>query len=120
MQPKDKYEFTDEIMEFDGKTLRRIRALRNFFTVKAGDVGGFIQHCDNLSHYGDCWVEDNACVCEDAAIVEAAWVGGHAIVRDKARIGGNAYIGGTAVVTGSAHLTGGAHIEDNVIIVHRA
>ncbi len=37
-----KYELTDETTEVDGKTLHRIRALRDFDDVKADDLGGFI------------------------------------------------------------------------------
>ncbi|EJF81205.1 hypothetical protein MCQ_00483, partial [Candidatus Bartonella washoeensis Sb944nv] len=39
-----KYEFTDETIEVNGRTLYRIRALKDFWQVKAGDLGGFIEH----------------------------------------------------------------------------
>lgn len=112
----DKYEFTDEVIEIDGKTLRRIKALRDFGSIKAGDIGGFIQHLDNLSQFGDCWVEDNACVFDDAAVMENAVVGGHARVHDKAIIGDNAYIAGTAEICGRARLSGRTYICNNVIV----
>ncbi|WP_375616758.1 hypothetical protein [Bartonella sp. AP58NXGY] len=41
MMIKKKYELTDEKIEFDGYlTLYRIRALKDFGDVKAGDLGG--------------------------------------------------------------------------------
>ena len=60
-----KYEFTDETKEqlicFGvSVTLHRIKALRNFGDVKAGDIGGWIESEKNLSHDGLCWVYDKA------------------------------------------------------------
>ncbi len=57
-----KYEFTDETIEVDGYILHRIRALRDFGSVHAGDLGGFIESEDNLSHDGTCWVHFGAWV----------------------------------------------------------
>lgn len=116
----DKYEFLDEIIEVSDKTLRRIRALRDFGAVKAGDLGGFIQHLGNLSQFGDCWVSDNACVYKDAAVIENAYVGGHARVYDNAVVGGTAFVGGNAFVCGHARLNGDTRIEDSVIIIDHA
>lgn len=47
-----KYELTDKTMEINNRTLFRIRALRDFGNVKAGDLGGFVETEDNLSHEG--------------------------------------------------------------------
>ena len=55
-----KYEFTEETKDICGKKLYRIRALRDFKGVKAGDLGGFIEKEENLSHEGNCWVYNNA------------------------------------------------------------
>ena len=51
----------------------RVRALRNFAGVMAGDLGGFIQHEGNLSHAGN------------AQISGTAWVSGDARVSDGTR-----------------------------------
>ena len=37
-----KYELTDDTIEFNGQILYRIKALRDFANVKAGDIGGYI------------------------------------------------------------------------------
>ncbi|GAA5112388.1 hypothetical protein GCM10023261_16890 [Bartonella jaculi] len=57
-----KYEFTNETKQVGDYTLYRIRSLRDFGSVKAGDLGGFIEKEANLSHDGNCWVGDNAWV----------------------------------------------------------
>ena len=60
-----KYELTDETKQFGSSTLYRIRALRDFGDVKAGDLGGFVENETNLSHRGDCWIANNALVCDN-------------------------------------------------------
>lgn len=47
-----KYILTDETIKVNGKTLYRIKALREFSNVKAGDLGGFVESESNLSHDG--------------------------------------------------------------------
>lgn len=49
-----KYEITD-IKHPQYPNLRRIRALKSFGSVKSGDLGGYVQSEDNLSHSGRCW-----------------------------------------------------------------
>lgn len=55
-----KYEFTDETKKSCGKILHRIRAIRSFNGVKKGQLGGFIESEDNLSHDGNAWICSNA------------------------------------------------------------
>ena len=59
-----KYELTDITMEYSGRILYRIRALKDFADVKAGDLGGWVSSEYNLSQYDNCWVYDNA-MCMD-------------------------------------------------------
>ena len=50
----------ENTIEFEGRTLHRIKALKDFRDVKQGDVGGYIESESNLSQEGDCWIYDNA------------------------------------------------------------
>lgn len=63
-----KYELTEETFAVDGHVLHRIKALRDFGNVKKGDIGGWIECEDNLSHDDDCWVYGNAIVYGDAIV----------------------------------------------------
>lgn len=63
-----KYELTEESIQVFGKTLYRIRALRDFGDVKAGNIGGYIEKEDNLSQLGNAWVYGNARVYGDARV----------------------------------------------------
>lgn len=75
-----KYELTEETFTVFGKTLYRIRAVRDFGSVKTGEFGGYIEKEENLSHFGDAWVYGNAKVSGDARVSGNAWVYGNAEV----------------------------------------
>ena len=81
-----KYELTDETIVSYGCTLHRIRALKDFADVKAGDLGGLIEKEGNLSQDGECWV------CGDARVYDRAWVFGDAWVCGDARVYNDAQI----------------------------
>ena len=43
-----KFKLTDEILVVNGKTLYRIKALKDFSDVKKGDKGGFVEKEINI------------------------------------------------------------------------
>ena len=68
-----KYELTDETTKiWCEKTLHSIRALRDFGDVKAGQLGGWIESEDDLSHPGDAWVAYNEMFFGRSRIVDSA------------------------------------------------
>ena len=93
-----KFELTAEfITNVFGKKLFRIKALVAFGNVKKGELGGFIEKEDNLSHSGNAWVSGDARVSGDAQ------VSGNARVYDNAHVSGDAWVydnADYAVVTG--------------------
>ena len=97
-----KYILTDEIREFYGKILHRIQAVRDFDNVKTGDLGGWIEKEENLSHGGNCWIYGNAVVRGNALVRGDAMVGGYAQVCDNAQIYGNAKVSGNVLIYGDA------------------
>ena len=124
-----KYELTDETKDI-GFILRRIRALRDIpkFSVKAGDLGGWIETEQNLSQDGDAWVSGEAMVYGHAMVFANAKVNGNARVFGEARVNGNAWVAGSAwvygnaivtdraIVTGYAMVTGRAKVSDDVTV----
>ena len=108
-----KYEFTGETITIGERTLHRIRAVRDFGDVKAGDIGGWIEDENNLSHEGDCWVRDKATVCDSAKGCDDEIVGGAALVCDDATVCSSATVGGAAIVCGSATVGGAAIVCDD-------
>ena len=79
-----KYEFTGETKRVElwnrTATLHRIKATVEFGFVKVGELGGWIEKEENLSHEGKAWVWGNAEVCDDAKVWGNAKVCGDAEV----------------------------------------
>lgn len=71
----NKYKLTEEKMEWNGRTLHRICALKDFGDVKAGQLGGWIQSEENLCQDGDAWVSDNARVSGTASLCTISHIG---------------------------------------------
>ena len=97
-----KYEFTGETKEirllFRTATLHRIRATVAFGIVEVGDLGGWIEKEENLSHEGKAWV------CGDAKVWGNAKVCGNAEVCGDAEVWGNAKVCGDAEVFSASHV----------------
>ena len=107
----NKYEMLyDDKIEVAGRTLYKIRALRDFNDVKAGNLGGYIEGEENLSQDEDCWVYGNAQVYGDAHVYGNAWVYGNAQVYGDAHVYGNAWVYGNAQVYGNAWVYGNAKV----------
>lgn len=111
-----KFAFTDETMQFEGKTLHRIKALKSFGNVKKYDIGGWIEKEDNLSQYGNCWVHNEAKVMGNALVHEDAQVSGHAEISDEASIFGTSLVRHNAKISGYAEIYENANIGGYVKI----
>lgn len=115
-----KYELTNEIVNYFGRTLHRIKAIRDFSDVKAGDLGGFVEKEDNLSHEGDCWVYYNAFVYDNAKICDNARVCNNAIISDNALISDYSTIYDNAIITGNAKIYDHARVNRDAKISENA
>ena len=91
-----KYELTTETLQFAGRTLHRIKAVKDFDSIKAGEFGGWIENEKNLSQ------DDNA------------WIYGEAMAFDNAKVFGNARVFGGAKVFDNAHIFDNAKVHDAV------
>ena len=119
METTKKYELSNITIEFNGVTLYRIKALKDFSDVKAGDLGGWVEKEDNLSQSGDAWiggdakVYGNAVVCDNAKVFGKAKVHDNAFVRDNAWVYDNAQVYGRAKVFGNAVVFVNAEVYDH-------
>ena len=108
------------------RRLFRIKALRNFDDIKAGQLGGFISKEDNLSHDGTCWVYGDAEVFGDAQVSENAKIYDHAKVYDFAKVYGEAQIynhsriSNSAQVYGDAIVYGDSRVYEDAKVYNRA
>ena len=127
-----KYELTTETLQFAGCTLHRIKAVKDFGSVKAGELGGWIESEENLSQADNAWVYNNAKVFDkarvygDAAVSDDAKVCGYAAVSDNARVCDNAEVSDyvevfeNAIVLGHAKVCGFTRIFGNAIVLGNA
>lgn len=99
-----------------GRTLTRIRATVDLphHCIKAGHIGGYIEHESNLCD--DAWVDRNAHVYENAIVRGHAYVGGSAHVYENAIVCDNAIIRDSARIADSACICGNAYIDGNALI----
>lgn len=113
-----KYELTREQIVVDGHTLHRIRALREIpqLGVKQGELGGYVEREENLSHEGSCWVRLEAKVYGNAWVYGDAVVGGIAKVYNNAQVFGHAQVLGNVQVFEDAKVFGSAKIVGDVIV----
>lgn len=111
---EQKFELTDEIKIVIGRTLHRIRALKDFRTIHAGELGGWIEKEENLSQEESCWVYDNACVFENAYICD------NAIIRDNAKVYGNSMIFDNVVVHDDSKVCGSSKCYGNSVICNNS
>lgn len=115
-----KYEFTGETKQVATKDgcviLHRIRAIRSFGEVNAGDLGGWIEKERNLSHKKTAWVMEDAEVRDNAMVQDNACIRGSAKIRGNAKIRGHAKIADKAIIRGHAKIDDYVEISGNVII----
>lgn len=128
-----KYEILEnDTIQVNVHKLHRIRALRNFWPVEKGQLGGYVESEENLSHNGDAWVfgnakvfdharvSDNAQVSGNAYVFGYAWVRGNAKVFDNAKVFGEASVYGNAYVFGDAWVFGNAKVCDHATVFGKA
>ena len=101
MEENKKYKLTDETKVYNGKTLYRIQALKNFSYVNKLQKGGFVESENNLSQENDCWIGNDAMVFDDARVSGYAEVAQNAIVCGRSKVANNALVYGHAFIKDS-------------------
>ena len=97
-----KYELLlEDNITIDDIKLYRIRCCRSFKsgyeTINEGDLGGYIQSEDNLSHYGNSWV------FSEARVFGKAEVNGDSQIFSNTNIHGDAKVSKTIVLGGDIY-----------------
>lgn len=93
-----KYELLkNNFIEYKGRKLYRIRALKSFSDIKCGDIGGYVENGKNLSQNGNCWIYNNAKVYDAGRVFDNAIIKNNAEVFDNASVLDNAIIQDNAI-----------------------
>ena len=126
-----KYELTNETIDFEGRTLYRIRALKSFRfapEVNEGDLGGYVEGEHNLAQAGNCWIYDDAIACDGSYLSGDSYLCGNSIIKDEAKLYDEASLHDSAIlcdeaiaknfatITGRAKVSGEAHIGGEVFV----
>ena len=99
-----KYELTDITMTYKGRTLYRIRALKDFSDVKKGDLGGWVSNEYNLSQYSDCWIYDEAKCMDSAMMYTDSKMYDNAEMHDNSKKYGNSIMYGNSMMCGNSRM----------------
>lgn len=111
-----KYKLTKETKVVDGVTVYRIQATTDFFAIKKGDLGGFVEKEANLSQVCSAWVYDDAVVYGNASVFEFAKVLDNSTVHGDAKVYGHAIVKGNARVSESASVADHATVKEDAFI----
>jgi len=105
---------------YTGLLIYRVKALRDFADVKAGDIGGYVNGPDNLSQNGNCWVYDNGKLYDNSKVSCNAQVRHNATMMSNARISDNVKLLNNARISNNAKIYGNVVIKDDAIIMENA
>lgn len=137
-----KYKLTKEKTMHRGKVVHRIQALKDFDTVKRGDLGGYVEAEDNLSQQGTCWIHSGFCI-DDGRVEDYAQVYGsstiskkgvaknfskvidseitdNAIIKNYAEISQFSIASGSCIIRDYSQVENGSHINKNAVVSGRA
>ena len=116
-----KYELIKESKDyFLGREMFRIRALKDFGNVKAGDIGGWVCSYNNLSQEGNCWIYDNAECLDNARIFDNAMMFDNAIMFGNSVMYDNAVMLNNSIMYDNSKMFNKAKMFDNSIMCNNA
>ena len=105
-----KYELLkNNFIEYKGRKLYRIKALKSFSDIKCGDIGGYVENGKNLSQNGNCWIYNNAKVYGDGRVFD------NAIIKDNAEVFDNASVLDNAIIQDNAICFNNSVIYKNAV-----
>ena len=79
----------ENTIEWEGRTLHRIRALKDFRNVKKGDTGGYVENEYNLSQEGDCWIYDEAKAMDYSTVYDNSRMYDYSVMYDNSTMYNN-------------------------------
>lgn len=63
-----------ELVKSNKPNLYRVRALRDFSNITAGDMGGYVKNKNTLSQTNNCWIYGDTNIYESTNIYDDVWV----------------------------------------------
>ena len=100
-------------IEFKGRTLHRIRALKDFGDIKKDYIGGFVENENNLSHKGNCWIYDNAKAMDDSRIYNNSKMCGNSEMHNNSRMYDNSVMFDNSIMYNNSKMYDNSRMCDN-------
>ena len=100
-------------IEFEGRVLHRIRALKNFGLVEIGEIGGYVQTEDNLSQYGNCWIYDDAKCMDNAKCTDNSVMYWNSCMYDNSRMFNNSKMYDNTKMFDNSRMFNNSKMSDN-------
>ena len=94
----------ENTIEFEGHTLHRIKALRDFGDIKIGDLGGYVENENNLSHEGNCWIYDDAKAMD------------YSVISDNSRMYNNSKMYDYSIMHGNSTMYEDSEMHDEEVL----
>ena len=117
----EKYELIKETETCSKRRIMyRIRALKDFSDIKAGDVGGWVCSENNLSQEGDCWIYDEARCLDDARVYDNAKMYNNAIMFGNSVMYDNAVMLNNSIMYDNSKMFNKTKMYDNAIMCNNA
>lgn len=94
----DKFRLTENSQMDEGTTVYQLEALKDFGSVKRGELGGFVEKEENVSAEpgDDAWVYEGGIAKGESRILHHSAVDCDAVVHDT-RLDNRSYVGGTNI-----------------------
>ena len=109
-----KYELVKESKTmFEGREIYRIRSLKDFNNVTAGDIGGWVCSYNNLSQEGDCWIYDKAKCLDKARILDNAKMYDNSKMFDNSIMYDNSKMFDNSIMWNNTRMWNNARMYDN-------
>lgn len=107
-----KYELVPEtVTKLYGKSMYRIRALKDFSDVKKGQYGGYVESEENLSQLGNCWIYDDSIVGLGARVID------NAVVKDASKVIGGSEVSDDAIIEKCSLIDGLSEVCDQSRVI---
>lgn len=103
-------------MKYEGRKLYRIKALKNFYDVKKGDLGGWVSGENNLSQEGDCWIYneakcmDSSKIYDDGRMYDNSKMYGNSTMYENTIIYGNSAMYDHSIMRGYSIMYGNSRM----------
>ena len=116
-----KYELIKESKTyFEEREIFRIRALKDFRNVRAGDVGGWVCSYDNLSQEGNCWIYGNAKCLDNAMVSDNAMMIDNSKMFDNSRMYDNAIMCDNSMMYNNSMMRNRAIMRNSSMMIDNA